>query len=116
MTADITGTATVAGMEFDLKGEFSYHYENHSFSHEFGTEKCGQYEVDEVEWVDFDGDPMLTCSDYLKYEMCDGRRLSRKRFRHVVRQRVRAACKDLEQLHEPFNQDKMFEIANDKRD
>lgn len=114
MTADITGSAIIAGMEFDLKGEFSYHYEDHSFDHEFGTERCGQFEVDEVDWVDFDGDPIPVCRDYIKAEIQDGRRLSRKRFRHALRQRVRLAYRDLEQLHEPFNEQRMLDVAAEK--
>lgn len=86
MTETFCQTAELAGMEFDFTGEFEFHYEDNSFSHEFGIERCGQYEVDQIDWADFDCDERAICADYLRDEC---RNLSRKRFRKVLRQRVR---------------------------
>lgn len=115
MTETFCQTAELAGMEFDFTGEVEFHYEDNSFSHEFGIERCGQYEVDQIDWADFDCDERAICADYLRDERRDGRKLSRKRFRKVLRQRVNMvhaalANADLDNL---FDMSELDDMANE---
>lgn len=116
MTANIYGTTELAGMEFDLQGEFEYEYEDTSFDHEFGTERCGHFIVTEILWADFDCDECEVCANYLRDERYDGRQLSRKRARKVLRQYVRRAHHALANadLENVFDNDRMHEIANEQ--
>jgi hypothetical protein len=100
----------LAGMEFDITAEFLAEYVDDSFSHEFGIEKCGHWEVTEIEYADFDCDPAEVCTDYIRdaYPF-----VSRKRLRKMVRQRVRAAVRALDSadLMEILDVDSMEEQA-----
>lgn len=38
----------VCGVYIELEAECTVHYEDDSFSHAFGVEKCGHWEIDEI--------------------------------------------------------------------
>lgn len=113
MTAEICGSATLCSLEFDLIGEFEYDYVDDSFDHEFGTERCGHFEVTNVLWAEFDGDEIAVCYDDLKRQVVEGRSLSRKRFRHALRQLVRQVRQALDNAdpNTLFNEDRMTDVA-----
>ena len=102
----------LAGMEFDITAEFNAEYVDDSFSHEFGIERCGHWEVTDIEYADFDCDPAAVCADYIRdaYPLA-----SRKRMRKMIRQRVRLASRALENsdLIEMLDTDSMEEQASE---
>lgn len=103
----------LAGMEFDITAEFLAEYVDDSFSHEFGIERCGHWEITDIEDADFDCDPAEVCAGYVRdvYPLA-----SRKRFRKMVRQRVRSAYRALDaaDLIEILDTDSMEEQAADQ--
>lgn len=55
MTTDIFGTLEIRGMEIPIVGEAEMVYEDDSFDHEFGTEHCGHWEIEDIIDIDIDG-------------------------------------------------------------
>ena len=55
MTTDIFGTLEIRGMEIPIVGEAELVYEDDSFDHEFGTEHCGHWEIEDVIDINVDG-------------------------------------------------------------
>ena len=79
----ITATARLAGLDFDVCSEFDTIWEDDSFSHEFGYEKCGYDEIDTIEPISLadPDDPRLFVTEELHQRHPTRNRRHKKRIR-----------------------------------
>ena len=75
--------ARLAGLDFDVFSEFDTTWEDDSFSHEFGYEKCGHDEIDTIEPISLadPDDPRLFVTEELRQRHPTRNRRHKKRIR-----------------------------------
>ena len=93
MNIEIFGSAIILGVELDLMADAEIVYSDDSFDHAFGTEKCGHWEIESISDLRPDCDVRAYVIDCLR---ADGDTRGNRRFKKLVRQRVRGIEKFIE--------------------
>lgn len=109
--SDIYGNVEIGGMEIPIVGEAEIIYENRDFSHEFGVERDGSFEVESVNDIHVDGDTRELVVDMMH-------RLSHtnhnRRFKKSVRRRVNKINSYVAGLdYEAFSKDEIERAISD---
>ena len=93
MNVEIFGSAVILGVELDLMADAEIVYVDDSFDHAFGTEKAGHWDIELIECLRPDCDVQAYVVDCLR---ADGDTRGNRRFKKLVRQRVRGIEKFIE--------------------
>ena len=87
--SDIYGTTYFGGIEIPIVGEAEIGYDDHSFNHAFGTERDGSWELEGVDNITVDGDPLeLVIESLHDIGLTNHNRRFRKNARKLAKQMV----------------------------
>jgi hypothetical protein len=87
--SDIYGVAEFRGIEVPILGKAEIIYEDRSFSHEFGVEHDGSWEVENVDNIIVDGEPLELVIEALHdIGLTNHNRRFRKNARKLAKQMV----------------------------
>jgi hypothetical protein len=89
MYSSIYGTANFRGIEVPLIGAADIRYDDRSFSHEFGVEHDGSWEVENVDFINVDGKPLaLVIESFHDIGLTNHNRRFRKNARKLAKQMI----------------------------